>query len=205
MSVKKVLLTISAMALIAVIAVAGTLAYLKTNTGNVTNTFTASSGIIDSDNFTLDESQIGKRNADGSYGFADPVVKVKENEYKDILAGATLAKDPTIHITNLKENAYLYFVVDNDEIAGLDFKFDDKWSKISDALLNGNAANVYVYADALDAGTTEDYNIILNQTVTVKADAPTGTNNMTFTAYLVQTTGFSNATEAWTSTYGANA
>lgn len=215
MSVKKVLLTISAMALIAVIAVAGTLAYLNKATGTVTNTF-ASAGLIDptdpdgNKNFKLFEHE-ATQGDNGSYTLTATETETGF-EYGNVLPGTTLAKDPTVTVKNLKQNAYLFVKVENALNAKLTYDMSSDWTEVADAKLNNEAlpagTKIYVYkaGEALNAeNSVAAAKIIDGDVINVAGDyaADGDAGNLKFTAYLAQTAGFENYTAAWNATFGA--
>ncbi len=106
---KKVLVTLVAAMLLVAVSVMGTLAYL-TSTDEVKNTFTVGDIQI-----TLDEAKVNTAgeplNAAGEV-IADymQAPRVDNNEYH-LLPNRTYTKDPTIHIDNNSEDAYLRLVV----------------------------------------------------------------------------------------------
>ena len=220
MSVKKVLLTISAMALIAVIAVAGTLAFLQSKTNKITNTFSAS-GLLNQDStFKLDEAIVGKSGIDYVKVTGDNAGRTDTNgqTYANILPGSKLFKDPTITVKGLEQDAYLYVVVDNQLTNTVPFEVSNDWNAINVRNCDNHeltaTEKVYVYAPAntetkLTKDDTEADKVIAvykNETITVDnnfdADA-FGSKTLSFKAYLAQAGGFANATEAWNATFGA--
>lgn len=124
---KKIALAVLSTALICAIAVAGTLAYLKNDTPDVTNTFTpAGGGVLVKDGaFVLEEHKVGSfpdeiaaGGSIGAYHYVnadDEIVEdlgedkvplagpgaevVNENTYQNVMPGMTLPKDPYIKIT----------------------------------------------------------------------------------------------------------
>lgn len=102
MKVKKVILTIAAMALVAVISVVGTFAYLQSTTDVVKNTFTSAATI----KITLDETDVDV------YGVKDGETRKTENDYK-LIPGHEYVKDPTIHVEKGSEPCYLFVEVKN--------------------------------------------------------------------------------------------
>lgn len=219
MSVKKVLLTISAMALIAVIAVAGTLAYLQKSTETIENTF-ASAGLIDPDqpgeepNFKLVENEVtNDRNGGFTLNDTETTTGVA---YNNILPGTTLPKNPNVTVKSLKQNAYLFIKVEDNLTEGLSWLIDStNWIKVEGAKLDNKdlptGTTIYVYtngtADAaeLTSGTTVNAAaIIKDNQVKVDASYVTKGNDgaLKFTAYLAQTAGFADSKEAWNSVFG---
>lgn len=213
MSVKKVLLTISAMALIAVIAVAGTLAFLQANTSEVKNTFTSASSIIDNSNFILDEAYVS-RTAAGDFVKATGADAGRTNAgltYDNLLQGSKLFKDPTISIKALNQQAYLFVKVTSTAGDKLGYEMAEGWKQIegTDVWYYGKTnANGDVLA-VMDSNAAAIEYPVLKQNgegdnayaVTVKT-APEAEVNITFQAYLVQSTNFDNATAAWNGTFG---
>lgn len=96
MKARKILVSLAALALVAALSVAGTLAYL-TDSKNVTNTFTV--GDIE---MTLTEEDVTK--ADGSR-------TASGNTYK-LYPGQTYTKDPTVTILANSEDCYVRMLVE---------------------------------------------------------------------------------------------
>ncbi len=106
---KKVLVTLVAAMLLVAVSVMGTLAYL-TSTDEVKNTFTVGDIKI-----TLDEAEVntaGEPLNENGEVIADykQAPRVDKNEYH-LLPNRTYTKDPTIHIDDKSEDAYLRLVV----------------------------------------------------------------------------------------------
>lgn len=125
MKARKILVSLAALALVAALSVAGTLAYL-TDSKNVTNTFTV--GDIE---MTLTEEDItktdGSRTPDG-------------NTYK-LYPGQTYTKDPTVTILKNSEDCYVRMLVEVKNIDQLKAAFPQK-----DAEGNTIADNAKYYA-----------------------------------------------------------
>ncbi|MBQ7132337.1 MAG: hypothetical protein IJO29_07160 [Oscillospiraceae bacterium] len=100
MNIKKVLLTGTSMALVAAVAVAGTVAYL-TDEKQVVNTFTAGDVSI-----TLDEAVV-EQDENGNYVAVDSGERDEDGQEYKLLPGQTICKDPTITIAEDSENAYV--------------------------------------------------------------------------------------------------
>lgn len=148
MSKKKSLITILAVALICVISVAGTLAFLTAETNNpVVNTFTAAGGgklIGDTGSFTLTEHEVEDADNDGVYTLGTATTDA--NDYV-VIPGVNLPKDPFITITEKTSvPAYLFVeVVDDLTGSALSYVLDDCWSELT-GVAGINGGKVYVYA-----------------------------------------------------------
>ena len=217
---KKTLGIIVAMALVAVLSVAGTLAYLQKSTGPVTNTFSAS-GLLDDDaNFELKEHKAEIADADKGTGkYTLGTEEVTSNNYTEIVPGQNVDKDPFVRIkaNALKTDAYLFIESLEKLPAGLTWAIDDtNWTVLDDVnpkvnAATGETATVYAYkinGGKIDAGNTEDIvvNIIKGKIVDV-ADTYEGGEgeHLDFYAYLTQAAGFDTAKAAWEATYGKTA
>lgn len=159
----KLLTTLGAVALIGAIGVGSTFAYLTAETGVVTNTFTVGNvsfegGLEDG----LTESLV-KRDANGHYVDADNpgVWSVKENEYKDLVAGEDLYKDPTVHIAANSEDCYLYAKIVNTNPA-LTIEYSDGWENVTEA-----------YKAAKNITTKIDYVVYAKKDMVKKSDKVT--------------------------------
>ena len=152
---KKTLTIVMAMVLVAAVAVTGTLAYMSAQSVEVTNTFKFGNMTI-----TLDESKVGE-NGEIITGAA----RVVKNEYK-VTPGATVAKDPTVHVEAGSEKCYVYvsvqnnMLIDGKEVAS--YTPNTGWTKIGE-----NAANhtvVYKYNGVVDASSaTQDLTPVFSQ------------------------------------------
>lgn len=177
---KKIWISVAAIALILCCAIGGTLAWLKTSTTPVTNTFTV--GDI---NIILDETT---------------------TDYK-MVPGNTIRKDPFVTVKTDSEACWLFVKVG--ESANLkDFieynvnTADGEWKLVPD--------ETHVYYREVDAATAKagaTYSILTGDEVKVldtvtktmlngleKATYPT----LTFVAYAVQSDNISDVNTAWT-------
>ena len=180
---KKKLTTILAFVLVAVLSVAGTLAYL-TATSKVTNTFTV--GEVD---LTVDETAVDENGE--PIPDADPV---DGNEYK-LIPGKTYTKDPTLHIGEDSEPCWIFAKIENGLGDAATLKMVDGWS-----LLEGST-DVYVYADIVAPGT--DVKVFTEFTFDGEADpAEFEDAQIVVTGYAVQAEGFDTAEDAWSATFG---
>ena len=179
---KALLMTLCAVLLVAA-SVLGTMAYLTSTTGPVTNTF--SIGKID---ITLDEAKVDE------YGVADTTAaRVTRNAYK-LVPGHTYTKDPTVHVTNQNsEDSWIFVKVENGIAA---YEADTKiaaqivnkgWTKLEG--VNG-VDNVY-YREYNKANSAKNFVVFDNFTIAQNAETidgwATATGaNITITAYAIQ-------------------
>lgn len=100
MNKKKLLVMAMVMAMMAVLAIGGTLAYF-TDTANLTNTFTT--GKV---SMTLDEAVV-EQNANGDYVAVAGGARTEEGQKYDLHPGINVLKDPTIHLNAEGMKAYV--------------------------------------------------------------------------------------------------
>ena len=153
---KKTLTIVMAMVLVAAVAITGTLAYMSAQSGSVTNTFKFGSITID-----LDESKVDEN---GQIITGGGAMRVKANTY-NVAPGATVDKDPTVHVQG-SEKCYVYvsvqnnMLIDGKEVAS--YTPNAGWTKIGE-----NAANhtvVYKYNNVVDASSaTQDLTPVFSQ------------------------------------------
>lgn len=104
---RKAILTLCSALLLVSLSVGATLAYL-TSTDKVVNTFT-----VGKVNITLDEAKVDE------YGKAvEPAERVRENKYK-LMPGHEYTKDPTVHVQQGSEPAYVRMFVQITDIKDL--------------------------------------------------------------------------------------
>lgn len=178
MKKKNVLTMALSVSLVGVIAVGGTLAYLTSTTGPVTNTFTGSAGIT----MTLDEAPVdanGKETAGA---------RRTENSYSNILPGEVYDKDPTVHITSVPANgADVYVVVKGatgDDYTVTFGEWNSKLTKVE------GYTDLYKYTDVVEPSdiTGGKFDIKVFDTIEFNYDdADVALNNVTVKAYAVQT------------------
>lgn len=185
---KNMISMVTSLALVGVVAVGGTLALLVSNTDTVTNTFTVGKGYNDENpDLILDEAKVKQvtDTEEGTIGdyieTTDP--RVEGNAYNNLVADATLAKDPQFHIDEDCQVATSWIVA---KISGVNtnpeattLKFTDvndedldnnavtgTWYKVTksgdtytynEVTLNNIDNGVYIYDQGLAAGdSTED-------------------------------------------------
>lgn len=192
---KALLMTLCAVLLVAA-SVLGTMAYLTSTTGPVTNTFSIGKIAI-----TLDEAKV---DLDGVA--VTPATRDNGNAYK-LVPGHTYTKDPTVHVTDENsENSWIFVKVENG-IAAIEAtgdtmiakQIEDKgWTK-----LTGVDGVENVYYRAYDK-TSSDKDFVVFNSFTVKNDVSEDTlkdyqtASITITAYAIQKdTNLDTAAEAW--------
>ena len=191
-NIRKPLLIGLSLVLVCVISVMGTIAYLTSTTGPVTNTFTAA-GLV-TDTFELKERPI--KGNPGAYEFDGENYTADSINYT-VIPGTTLPKDPKITITGLEVDAFLFLKVEDNTPATIEWNLQSGWTQMG-------TSNIYYRAVA--AGN-HNFNLIENNELTVAgtytAPATSGSEQLVFTAYLVQSAGFSDASAAWSATFGS--
>lgn len=198
---KKKTLTIAiALVLVVALAVGATYALL-TDKKEITNTFSVGKVTDQNTQFTLVESNVVK-DSTGAYVKGEGTTN-SGIEYKDVLPGAPIYKDPTVSVKGLVADAYLFVVVTDNTGAGLTATVDAaNWTKLGDKdnqTLYAVKANdgLVKAADVKDTALTKT---ILTGNQVAVADNYTGgeaATSITFTAYLIQAAGQDDAVDAW--------
>lgn len=171
---KKVLISVTALALVICCAIGGTLAWLSTKTDPVVNTFTV--GDID---IELSETPA---------------------DYK-MVPGNTIAKDPKVTVKSGSEACWLFIKVE--ESANFDdfmtYETADGWTA-----LEGVSGVYYREISAASANQSfsvlKGDSVAVNETVTKDQLSLAKNENqptLTFTAYAVQKDNISSASDAW--------
>lgn len=191
---KALLMTLCAVLLVAA-SVLGTMAYLTSTTGPVTNTFS-----IGKINITLDEAKVDE------YGVADTTAaRVTRNAYK-LVPGHTYTKDPTVHVTDENsENSWIFVKVMNGIAAyEADTKIakqitDNGWTKLTGV---DGVDNVY-YREYDKDSAVKNFVVFDNFTIAQNAETIDGwanaiNANITITAYAIQKdANLATAADAW--------
>ena len=190
---KKTLTMVLALVLVFALGVGGTLAWLSATTTPVVNTFTVGDINID-----LNEHEY----VPSTKSLATDKELVKTNENYKFVPGDTLPKDPYVTVKAGSEACWLFVKIDetNNTVTGLNGKVvsyeidTNVWTAVE-----GEANVWYKKLDTTAADT--DYNVLLNQQVTVNADiTKTMADNtldsakpvLTFTAYAIQSANLKN-------------
>lgn len=157
---KKFLALVLSLAVVASLAAAGTLAYLSAETTEVENNFTvgtdAGGGVI---NVRLDEAKV-TYNADGNE-VVRTTERVKGNNYRNVLPGSMISKDPTIWFAKndatgadaQSEDCYVYVAVKRGS-EHLAFTVNKSLTQINAATAETDGYEVYFYNTKLDATNT---------------------------------------------------
>ncbi|MBE6677852.1 MAG: hypothetical protein E7597_03555 [Ruminococcaceae bacterium] len=196
----KVALIALAMVLVCIVSVAGTLAYLTSQTDEVVNTFTVGDVEI-----TLDEAKV---TADGVG--VEGAARVMENEYK-LIPNHSYTKDPTVHVDADSEDCWVFVKVDNG-IAGIEATAGDGYvtiaTQMSDngwTLVDGQT-DIYAYKAIAKAG--ENLQVFGSFKVDGDVDGAGletyADAKITVQAYAVQADGFATAAAAFEATEWAN-
>ena len=165
---KKMILGLSAVIIVAAMAVGGTLAYF-TNTDNAENTFTVGSVELD-----LFEHQVSKITGDDGMSVWEYVtrgnqrIEVEENVYDGVYPGAILPKDPTIRnigtnpayvrikVTISNASAWKRYVASGSDLSIIFGGFDGtKWTRanIEEDPANDTITYIYNFSAILAAGS----------------------------------------------------
>lgn len=176
---KRTLTILIAVALVVVVAIGGTLAWLTDKTDPVTNTFTV--GDI---NIELEETWNTDNDGDN----------INDSWTAQLVPGMNLTKDPVVTVKAGSEKCYLFVKVDEsnwpqfkeDDGSTLKVKYEigDGWEKLSDGVY-------YRTVEASDSdqpfGVLKNNKVYVSQNLT-KADLGqiTQSSTLAFTAYAVQ-------------------
>lgn len=159
---KKSLLTmLLTLALVGVVGIGATLAYLSDATTVMTNTFTVGNGI----DITQDESDESTPD--------DPSDRTEDgNDYTDIQPGDVLVKDPTVTVKANSSECYVFMqLAGADALTAQDFTFDGfdatKWTKVYG---EGTLDGVYMYYKTVEKANVDQVLEPLFKTVTYSLD-----------------------------------
>lgn len=199
MNGKKLLAGVAAVAVACTLSVGGTLAYLTATTDQVTNTFVVGS-ILDpvNGNLKLEENQ-PVRQSDGTYEL-DEDVFVTQGAYSAVLPGDELPKNPTIKVTGLSADAYVFVEV-VDGTHDLDFSIASGWTLLPG--VTGEHSGAVYAAPKVAAADSWSKEILADNTVSVDDDATGSLGSLSFYGYLCQANGFATAAAAWAACFGA--
>ena len=184
---KKTLTLVLSFVLVIALTIAGTIAYLTSTPGAVTNTFT-----IGKVEITLDEAKVTE------YGVEDGDSRVTANTYK-LIPGHEYKKDPTVHVQPGSEACYVFVKVEN-AISALEAAGDTTIAK--QILANGWTeleAGVYYKEQAAVAADADVVDLVVFGTFTLADDADVSgitDESIVITAYAIQQDGLT-AAEAW--------
>ena len=184
---KKTLTLVLSFVLVIALTIAGTVAYLTSSSGPVTNTFTVGKVKIELDEAKVDEYGEEVAGAD----------RVEANEYK-LIPGHKYTKDPTIHVEEGSEECWLAVTVENGLADAAEITWEAGWSQVG-------TSNVWVYAEKVDARTAAvDVIVFKDFTFAETADPETYKDaSIVINAYAIQAEGFDSAEAAYNATFGA--
>ncbi len=184
---KKVWISVAAIALVLCCAIGGTLAWLSTKTASVVNTFT--NGDI---NITLTETT---------------------GETYKMVPGNTITKDPKVTVEKGSEACWLFVKVEKSENAEfskfMTYEIEDGWTKLDSETETGVYYREVEETDTADADA--EFYVLKDNQVTVKNEVTktmlSGLNaenypTLKFTAYAVQRANFETAADAWNEAKG---
>ena len=185
---KKTLALVLSFVLVIALTIVGTIAYLTSTPGAVTNTFTVGKVEI-----TLDETDVDL------YGVKDGESRVKTNDYK-LIPGHTYVKDPTVHVQPGSEKCYVFVKV-VDSIAAIEdtTKIADQITAKGWTALSG-VDNVYYKVQDEVAADATAVDLVVFENFKVKGDADVSSyagKTVVVTAYAIQFDGFDDAAAAW--------
>ena len=192
MQKKKGIALVLSFALVACLAVAGTLAWLTAQTQEVKNTFTVGNVQI-----ALDESVVDQ------YGVAQGGRTKTGSEYK-LIPGHEYTKDPVVTVKAKSEECYVFVKVVNQ----LDDIEDPARDNIAAQMENNGwkpltgEENVYYYDQKVATGNADTPITVFEMLYIdenadyTKLEANT-TDTITIMAYAVQADGFADAAAAW--------
>jgi predicted ribosomally synthesized peptide with SipW-like signal peptide len=189
-NIKRTLITVLAMLLVCVLSVSATLAYLYAKTASVVNTFSVGNVEI-----TLDEKDV-----DSDADTADNVTvngetRDRANKYK-LISGKTLTKDPTVHVSQFSEEAYIFVevIVDNDVAAVLESTGENSIAyQMTQKGWVHLTGNIYYYNNTVTGlGKDKAEDLVIFESITVKSTATgeqlaaAADDDITITAYAIQ-------------------
>lgn len=185
MKKKKLLTTAMSMALVGVVAVGGTLAYLSDKSNEVKNTFNVGNGYEEEGN------HVGLWLDEALWGSNEGTRTESGNTYEDLLPGSVVVKDPTFHMTANSTDSYVFAYVQGvddmikagyiftvEDPAGLTdpvSAFNEHWVKVSDYTDEETFGfdGLYVYVVDKDATSdAEKYGVVSTKTSEVDPAIP---------------------------------
>jgi len=181
--IRRTVLTVCLMALVAVLSIGGTIAWLTSTPDPITNTFTVGDVTIALDETEGTDTQNGK-------------------SFK-MVPGNTIDKDPKVTVEAGSEACYVFVKI---EKAGnldkyISYTMDEAWKE-----LTGVPGVYYLEQGALTATGAKDvvYSVLSGDEVTVNEVTnedmeAAGTTNptLTFTAYAIQSANMADEVDAW--------
>lgn len=202
----KLVTTLGAVALIGVIGVGSTFAYLSDKTGTVTNTFTVGNVSFDDDNDLksgLRESDVVRSEETGKYVDNDGEDKwtVIKNDYTSLVAGETVYKDPTVIMADDSEVAWVFAQITNtNDDAFASIAWSEGWADVTAAYKVANDItediNYVVYAKKTTIAAGEASTIFTSVKMSTDITGETVIPEIEVKAFAIQAAGFESYTDA---------
>lgn len=186
MKKNKLVVTLSAVALLGVIGVGSTFAYL-TDAETINNTFTV--GNVNFDDEGLRESAVSNEN--GSYVDADGAGTwtVTSNKYENLYAGEVVYKDPTVIMGKESENAWVFAKVTYNKE-----QYAIKWSEDWVVVTENDTYDVRAKKEPIKA--KESSTIFTEVTVSKDITEDTILEDIQVQAFAIQAAGFETYKDA---------
>lgn len=198
----KVAATLGAVALIGAIGIGSTFAYLTSQTGTVTNTFTVGNVNFDQE-AGLKESLVEQDKETGEYIDKDgkDVWSTDGNEYTDVYPGQKLIKDPTVKLAEGSQDAWVFAKITFDNRAAFkEVEYNTNWTDVTEEYKTANGIegeiNYVVYANTEDMTAGVPSTIFNSVTLADDITSETTIGKITVKACAVQKAGFASYTEA---------
>lgn len=213
-NMKRILVTLVAAVLLMAMTVVGTLAYLNSYAGTVTNTF-----VVGNVTITLDEGdvyEVAEQTADitdemlGQHKAADKMPRVTGNEYK-LVPAKEYDKDPTVHVAATSEDCYVFVKVVN-PLGTIEAAHTDDTPSVAKqmealgwvALDVDGVDNVFYYNGPLKVANTTgrvvggtDLVVFNNFYTSTTADVSADPGDFVIEAYAVQAENLADPAAAW--------
>ena len=162
MKKKNVLMMAMSLVLVAVIAVGGTLAYLTSNSGTLTNTFTVGAGYDPSGALVLDETakKVGEDNPNTIATETEDRTETgntDDTKYDPLAPGSKIAKDPTLYLKNGSPDSYVFAKVTGvDALVATDEIIVSTKEALNVTDTDASELNTQYWTKVEDLGTAED-------------------------------------------------
>lgn len=194
----KLLTMLGAVALIGAIGVGSTLAYLTSTTGPVTNTFTVGNVNFDLNN-GLKESAVIRSTETGLYVDNDGANTwtSDKNEYKDLVAGEVVYKDPTVTMGEDSQDAWVFAKITNANDGAFEsIARSADWTDVTAAYKTANGitgdVNYVVYAKTEVIVAEESSTIFTGVTMADDITSESVIPTIEVKAFAIQAAGFTS-------------
>lgn len=167
MKKRKIMMSVLSAALVGVVAIGGTLAYLSDQSNPVTNTFNVGAGYEEDDKkhtgLWLDETKKIDDKNPTEIGVGEENRTETGVDYTEMLPGSVVAKDPTFHLTTGSTDSYVFALVKGVDAMITDGyyftatkpegqadpqnAFNGAWKKVS---VGSGFDGLYIYFDGVD-------------------------------------------------------